>query len=96
MNFNGYQDNVNIIRKFDINTISIISLRKNDFTDWVFALMLVYQKKTMSFDEFRRTLECLLESSVHFTAGDFNCDLGKVSSNELLDHMSQRIYPNPK
>ena len=62
MNFNGYQDNVNIIRKFDINTISIISLRKNDFTDWVFALMFVYQKKAMSFDEFRRTLECLLES----------------------------------
>ena len=50
----------------------------------------------MSFDEFRRTLECLLESSVHFTAEDFNCDLGKVSSNELLDHMNQGIYPNPK
>ena len=96
MNFSGYQDNVKIIRKFDINAKSIISLRKNDFTDWVFALMLVYQKKAMSFDEFRRTLECLLEISVHFTAGDFNCDLGKVSSNELLDHINQGIYPNPK
>ena len=56
MNFNGYQDNVNIIRKVDINIISIISLRKNDFTDWVFALIVIYQKKGMSFDEFRRTL----------------------------------------
>lgn len=33
MNFSGYQDNVKIIRKFDINAKSIISLRKNDFTD---------------------------------------------------------------
>ena len=33
MNFSGYQENEKIIRKFDTNAKSIISLRKNDFTD---------------------------------------------------------------
>ena len=33
MNFSGYQENEKIIRKFDTNAKSIISLIKNDFTD---------------------------------------------------------------
>lgn len=39
---NGCQGEIAIIKKFDINDISIISLTKDNFQERVFKLMLVY------------------------------------------------------
>ena len=62
----GCQDDIAII-------ISIINLRKDNFTERVFTLMLVYRKKAMWLDEFDWTLEYLLTAnSVDVIAGDFN------------------------
>ena len=62
----GFQDDIAII-------ISIINLRKDNFTERVFTLMLVYRKKAMWLDEFDWTLEYLLTAnSVDVIAGDFN------------------------
>lgn len=69
----GCQDDIAIIKKFDINGISIINLRKDNFTERVFTLMLVYRKTAMWLDEFYWTLEYLLAAnSVDVIAGDFN------------------------
>ena len=62
----GCQDDIAII-------ISIINLRKDNFTERVFTLMLVYRKKAMCLEEFDWTLEYLLTAnSVDVIAGDFN------------------------
>ena len=62
----GCQDDIAII-------ISIINLRKDNFTERVFTLMLVYRKTAMWLDEFYWTLEYLLAAnSVDVIAGDFN------------------------
>ena len=79
----GCQDNIAIIRKFDINGISITNLRKDRA-----CYDSVYWKQVMSLDEFCRVLEYLLvANSVDVIAGEFNYDLSKVLSNKLLDHM---------
>ena len=84
----GCQGDIVIIRKFDINGMSIISLRKDNFTDRVFTLMLAYSKKDVSLDEFSRVLEYLLvANSVEVIAGGFNYDLSKVSLKRFLDYM---------
>ena len=75
----GCQDNIAIIRKFDINGISITNLRKDRA-----CYDSVYRKQVMSLDEFCRVLEYFLViNSVDIIAGEFNYDL----SNKLLDHM---------
>ena len=62
-----------IFRKSGISGISIISLKKDHFTDWVFTLMLIHRKKALSLNEFSRMLEYLLEAnSVEVIAGYFN------------------------
>ena len=82
------EDDIAITVKFDINVISIISLRKYNSTYRVLTLMLVDQKKGMSLDQFSRILENLLvENSVDIIAGGFIYDLSKLSSNKLLNHM---------
>lgn len=79
----GCQDNIAIIRKFDINGISITNLRKDRV-----CYDSVYRKQVMSLDEFCRVLEYfLVVNSVDVIAGEFNYDLSKVLSNKLLDHM---------
>ena len=84
----GCQGDIAIIRKFDINSMPIISLRKDNFTDRVFTLMLAYSKKDVSLDEFSRVLEYLLvANSVEVIAGGFNYDLSKVSLKRFLDYM---------
>ena len=73
-------DDIAIIGKFDINVISIISLRKYNSTYRVLTLMLVDQKKGMSLDEFSWILENLLvENSLDIIAGGFIYDLSKLS-----------------
>ena len=62
-----------IFRKSGISGISIISLKKDHSTDWVFTLMLIHRKKALSLNKFSRMLEYLLEAnSVEVIAGDFN------------------------
>ena len=96
---------LSLSKKLDINGMSIISLIKYNFKDRVFTLMLVYQKKAMSLDEFSRMLKYLhAANSVYVHKGDFNYDLLKVSTNKLLNHMigytklhmSQGKYLDPK
>ena len=79
----GSQDGTAIIKKFDINVISIISLIN------VFILMLVYQKRQC---HKMNLVKCwvfilLVANSVDVIVGYFKYDLWKVSSNKLLDHM---------
>lgn len=48
-----HQDDIAITRKFDINGVSIISLRNDNFTERaVFTLAIVYRKQAMSLDKF--------------------------------------------
>lgn len=89
---NGCQDQIAIIRNFDVNGISIISLRKENFAETVFTLMLVCGNQGMSFDDFCRLIKYLLPTtSSYVIAGDFNYDLLKIFSSKLLDHMRRYI-----
>ena len=54
------QDCTAIFRKFNISGISIISLGKDTFTEFVFTSMLAYLKQAMSWDEFCRIFWYLL------------------------------------
>ena len=88
----GCQDDIAIIRKFCINGVYIIILRNYNFIDRVFILMLAYQDKSMSLDEFNRMLESLLDaSSVDIIVRDLSCDLSKLALNKLLDHTIEFI-----
>lgn len=85
---NGCQGEIAIIKKFDINDISIISLTKDNFQERVFKLMLVYWKQAMPLGEFCKTLANLLATySEDHVAEDFKCDLSQALSNKLLDHI---------
>ena len=66
----------------------LLSLSKKLDINRVFILMLVYQKKAISLDEFSRMLEYLhVANSVYIVAEDFKYNLSKVSPNKLLNHM---------
>ena len=67
------------------NGISILSLRKDAFSDKAIAMMLLYW---VSLEHFCEILEYLLVSnSVDVIVGNFNYDLSKVSTNKILDHL---------
>ena len=98
MNFNNngkslclayeHQDDIAVIRKFGINGISMISFRKDNFTERIFTLMIVHWKKAMSLMEFYWMRQCLLvANSEYVIRGDFNYHLSKVSSNQLPEDM---------
>lgn len=76
----GSQDGIAIIKKFDINVMSIISLKKDNFTDCIFILMLVYQKRQC---HKMKLVKCwvfilLVANSVDVIVGYFKYDLWKV------------------
>ena len=67
------------------NGISILSLRKDAFSDKAIAMMLLYW---VSLEHVCEILEYLLVSnSVDVIVGNFNYDLSKVSRNKILDHL---------
>ena len=85
------EDDIAIIRKFNVNGITIISLGKYHFSARVFTL-LVYQKQAISVDKFCNLLEYLLvANSVDVIAGEFNYHLSKVLSNKLVKYKSCQI-----
>lgn len=77
---NGCENHIVIIRKFDINRISMISLRTR------FRIIFISQKTGHVIKQIFQNA-----NSVEDIAGYFNYDLQTVSSDQLLDHMI--VYP---
>ena len=57
------QDDIDVIRKFDINGISITSLKNDNFIERVLRLVIVYRKQVMSLDKFCGMQQYLLQAN---------------------------------
>ena len=74
------QNDIVITRKFFINIITLISLRKDYFTDLVSTLLLGYPKKAISLDYFGTywNVEILTRRKLYrLTLGPSNCNILK-------------------
>ena len=88
----GCRNDVDVLNKFDANSVSILSFKKHAFADRIFTLILVYRKQSMHMQEFFQMLQYLLATnSIDITAGEFNYDLLKVSQNKFLDIFTDHV-----
>ena len=84
----GCKESILVLRRFDINGVSILSFKKNYFSTNIFTMMLLYRPGSMAFEGLREVLEYLIATNtVDIIAGDFNYDLFKANPDKLMDFL---------